>query len=177
MKPKIYIETTVPSYLTAWPSRDLIKAAQQQITREWWETRDRFDLQISQLVIQESGGGDPEAASKRLKALEGIPVLRISEEAAELARRLVAEGPLPEAAAADALAAGDLYAGRAHGGITMWRDPVVEEVREIRDAYARRFEYDIDAICEDLRDQESRADRELVEPAPRRAEVVHAAKM
>jgi hypothetical protein len=33
--PKVYLETIIPSYLTAWSSRDLIKAAHQQITREW----------------------------------------------------------------------------------------------------------------------------------------------
>lgn len=103
MKFKVYIETTIPSYLTAWPSRDLVKAAQQQATREWWQTRGRFDLTVSQLVIEEAGGGDPRAAEERLAVLEGLPVLRISEEALALAGRLVNEGPLPEKASADAL--------------------------------------------------------------------------
>ncbi len=52
----------------------------------------------------------------------------------------------------------------------MWRDPVVEEVRSIRDAYAKRFNYDLDAIVDDLRKKEAQGDRELVEPAPRKAE-------
>ena len=54
----------------------------------------------------------------------------------------------------------------------MWRDPIVEEVRATRDAYAKRFNYDIDAMCRDLRDQEARSDRRLVEPSPRRAEIM-----
>ena len=103
MKLKVYIETTIPSYLTAWPSRDLIRAAQQQITREWWQTRDRFDLLVSQLVIEESSGGDPEAAKERVEALAGVPELRISEEATVLAGRLIEGVPLPDKAAVDAL--------------------------------------------------------------------------
>jgi hypothetical protein len=47
MKPRVYLETTIPSYLTAWPSRDLIRAAHQQITREWWGRRAAYDLFIS----------------------------------------------------------------------------------------------------------------------------------
>ena len=54
----------------------------------------------------------------------------------------------------------------------MWRDPVVEEVRAIRDAYAKRFNYDLDAMARDLREKEARSDRQLVDPAPRRAEVL-----
>ena len=103
MKLKVYIETTIPSYLTARPSRDLIRAGQQQITTEWWGHRDRFELLVSQLVIKEASEGDPEAAAERLRALEGLPVLRVTNEAAVLASRLVDEGPLPAKATADAL--------------------------------------------------------------------------
>jgi len=71
MKPKIYLETTIASYLTACPSRDLVIAAHQQITREWWEScRTEFDLYVSQIVIQESSSGDENAAERRLKVLE-----------------------------------------------------------------------------------------------------------
>ena len=103
MKLKVYIETTIPSYLTARSSRDLIKAAQQQVTREWWETRDRFDLLVSQLVIEESSAGDQEASKERLRAIDGLRVLRISGEAIGLAEKLVGGVPLPDKAAADAL--------------------------------------------------------------------------
>ena len=103
MKPKVYIETTVVSYLTGWPSRDLIVAAHQQITREWWQGRTRFDLYVSQIGIREAGGGDPEPAALRLKALEGIQVLELSSEALSLAKQLITEGPLPEKAELDAL--------------------------------------------------------------------------
>ncbi|MGZ8921282.1 MAG: hypothetical protein ACXW3L_09880, partial [Limisphaerales bacterium] len=54
MLPKLYLETTVPSYLTAWPSRDIVRAAHQQMTRDWWQNRrDRFDVYVSQFVIKE----------------------------------------------------------------------------------------------------------------------------
>jgi hypothetical protein len=68
MKPKVYLETSVISYLTAWLSRDLVKAAHQQITQEWWNKRTRFDLYISQVVLQEASSGDPEAARLRLES-------------------------------------------------------------------------------------------------------------
>ena len=103
MKPKVYIETTVVSYLTGAASRDLILAAHQQITREWWEDRLRFALYISEIVDQEAGGGDQSAAALRLQALKGIPVLELSSEARTLAKQLVTDGPLPERAAVDAL--------------------------------------------------------------------------
>ena len=65
IKPKVYIETTIPSYLTAWLSRDLVTAAHQQITREWWQTRrQHFDLFTAQLVIDEASEGDPDAATR-----------------------------------------------------------------------------------------------------------------
>lgn len=103
MKPTVYIETTVPSYLTAWPSRDLVRAAHQQITREWWAHRDAFDLYMSRLVVQECQAGDQQAAVDRLAALAGIPLLEQTPEAGELADALLRDVPLPQKAAADAL--------------------------------------------------------------------------
>jgi hypothetical protein len=104
MKPKIYIETTIPSYLTAWPSRDLIRAAHLQLTREWWDAkRGEFDLHTSQLVLKEAGAGDPIAAADRLKILEGITILGTDQTAERLAAELVRLVPLPSKAAVDAL--------------------------------------------------------------------------
>lgn len=103
MKPRVYVETTVLSYLTGPPSRDLIIAAHQQITREWWEGRKRFDLYASQIVVQEARGGDPKAASSRLKILEGISILELTPESRDLAKRLLTQGPIPQKAALDAL--------------------------------------------------------------------------
>lgn len=86
MKPKVYIETTIPSYLTARPSRDLIIAAHQQITHEWWWKRGDFDLYVSRLVHLECQAGDPEAASARMVALVGVRVLDQREDLLALAR-------------------------------------------------------------------------------------------
>ena len=103
MKPKVYIETSIPSYLTAWRSRDLIVAANQEITKEWWDSREQFDLYISALVIQEAGAGNPEAAQKRLEQLDDIPELNITEEVKRFAQVLIQKVPLPEKARIDAL--------------------------------------------------------------------------
>ena len=103
MKPKVYLETSVISYLTAWLSRDLVKAAHQQITQEWWSKRTKFDLYVSQVVLQEASSGDPEAARLRIESLSGIPILTASPEVSALAQELVARGSLPTKAAVDAV--------------------------------------------------------------------------
>jgi hypothetical protein len=104
MKPTVYLETTIVSYLTAWPSRDLVMAANQEVTREWWTTRkDEFELYISQPVIQESKAGDPDAAARRWEVLQHITRLTISEDVENLAALLVVEVPLPDRALTDAL--------------------------------------------------------------------------
>ena len=103
MKLKIYIETSVVSYYTSQPSRDLVTAARQQITREWWEeSKHQFEIYISALVLEESRGGDPIAAEKRLNALKGISVLEITDEAENLALALVKIGPISESHSEDA---------------------------------------------------------------------------
>ncbi|MBT4504839.1 MAG: type II toxin-antitoxin system VapC family toxin [Gemmatimonadetes bacterium] len=104
MEQKVYIETSIVSYYVARPSRDLVTAARQQVTREWWEeNRQAFDANISTLVLEEAGGGDPSAATKRLEALEGMPVLSLTAEIENLATALIADGPIPENHAEDAL--------------------------------------------------------------------------
>ena len=73
---KVYLETTVVSYITARPNRALITAANQQISREWWEKRrSAFDLVVSELVHQEAAAGDAGAAAERRALLAGIPVV------------------------------------------------------------------------------------------------------
>ena len=104
MPKSVYLETTIPSYLTARPSRDLLRAAHQGITREWWEDhRGRFDLFASRVVVEEAGRGNPDAARRRLDALDGLPLLEMTEEAFELAQSLLETGVLPRKARIDAL--------------------------------------------------------------------------
>ena len=102
MKQRVYIETTVVSYLTNWLSRDIVIAAHQQITREWWNKRARFELYVSQIVIQEAGSGDSEAAKLRAHVLEDINVLELSSEARVLADELIGQGAIPDKAVLDA---------------------------------------------------------------------------
>ncbi len=103
MKQQVYIETSVVSYYANRPSRDLVTAARQQVTREWWdESSHHFQLFISVLVLEEARRGDESEAKKRLEILNDIPVLGISEEAEALASALIV-GPIPKKSAEDAL--------------------------------------------------------------------------
>jgi hypothetical protein len=103
-KKTVYIETSIVSYLTAWPSSDLLVAAWQKTTIDWWNTqRSRFDLFTSDIVIGEAEKGDPKAAASRLNALHGIPILEATDEVAALSEALIAEGAVPAKALGDSL--------------------------------------------------------------------------
>lgn len=102
MKPRVFIETTIPSYLTARPSRDLVRAGDQQTTRDWWARRDEYELFISELVLLECRGGDPTAAADRLAVLEGVPILDPHPDVDSLVKALVRAVPLPPKATSDA---------------------------------------------------------------------------
>lgn len=104
MAERVYIETTVVSYLTARPNRDMVVGAHQQITHEWWDTRRQsYELCVSQLVRKEAGAGDSQAAQERLEVLKTMTLLETSAEALDLARELIQAGALPAKAADDAL--------------------------------------------------------------------------
>ncbi|MHB9025462.1 MAG: type II toxin-antitoxin system VapC family toxin [Armatimonadota bacterium] len=104
MRPRVYIETSVVSYLKGRASSDAVVAAHQKLTSEWWEERSPlFDLLISEVVLQEAAVGDSKAASSRLEALSQFKVLTITEEAVSMAQLLVTQGPIPREHAVDAL--------------------------------------------------------------------------
>lgn len=103
MKSKVYLETTIVSYLVASPTQDVVQAAHQQVTREWWARRERFDLFVSRPVLAEARRGDTAAAARRLDTLAGIPVLSMNRGVTTLARTLVRTGTLPTKARLDAL--------------------------------------------------------------------------
>jgi len=85
MMRSVYLETTIPSYLAALPSRDLIVAAHQQITRDWWrEARERFDLYISDAVLSEIRSGDRDAVARRLEVISDLPVLELNNDVRKL---------------------------------------------------------------------------------------------
>jgi len=102
-RPRVYLETTVLSYLTALPFRDILRAAHQQITADWWVGRDAFELFVSDVVITEMRRGDVDAAARRLDAAVGIPVLTTTPHAERLASSLLSAAALPSKAAIDAL--------------------------------------------------------------------------
>jgi predicted nucleic acid-binding protein len=104
MQPKVYLETTIISYLAARPSRDLIVAANQQLTQDWWQMRrTAFDLFVSEAVVEEASSGDEKAARQRLEEIENIPLLVLTAEAAALAEKLIQALPLPAPAVTDAV--------------------------------------------------------------------------
>lgn len=103
MKPKVYIETSVVSYLTARPSNDIRAMANQNATLEWWETqKPNFEALISEFVLAEAGLGDAAAAARRLAVLSGLAELRTTEESRALAQELIRRGALPVSAEIDA---------------------------------------------------------------------------
>jgi hypothetical protein len=104
VKKRVYIETSIASYLAARPSRDIVQAARQQVTGAWWsDRRSEFDLFVSQYVLDEAGDGDVDAARRRLGLLDGLPVLQTTDEATALGEMLIDQEALPQKAATDAL--------------------------------------------------------------------------
>ena len=100
---RLYIESTIPSYVVARPARDLLQAARQQLTRDWWEfKRDPHELFSSQVVLDEIAFGEPAMAKLRLRVLENVPLLRVTEEVKEIARKVLDSGLLPRSADRDA---------------------------------------------------------------------------
>lgn len=104
MAQRVYLETSIISYLAARPSRDLITAARQQITHDWWTLRRAaFEVCISELVVAEAGAGDRDAAERRAQVMRDIPLLSIPDDAVALPEKLVKAADLPERGQADAL--------------------------------------------------------------------------
>ena len=152
MKQSVYIETTIPSYLTAWRSPELVMAANQEATRSWWEiARPRYDLFISDIVAQEASGGDPEAAKRRVTVIEGLPELDVSEEAELLAARLLADAAIPEKAKTDAL---HIAVATVHGidYLLTWNCKHIANavMRPKIEAICRAFGYEPPIICTPL---------------------------
>ena len=103
MKPTVYIETTIPSFLKARTAQDVVLAGKQEVTKRWWnQRRQEYELFVSQLVYDEAARGDSEAAQERLTALVDVPFLALDEEALNLSDAIVAAGVIPEKAHTDA---------------------------------------------------------------------------
>ena len=103
MKPKLYLESTIPSYLAARPSRDTILIGQQKCTREWWSKRAaHFEIFVSEVVVGEISGGETTMAARRMELIKPFVRLESNDTVEALTRALVYGGPLPEKAARDA---------------------------------------------------------------------------
>ena len=100
--PSVYVETTIPSYLAAAPSRDLVVAGQQQITHTWWQAaKERFSLYVSEAVLQEIRAGDSAAANRRMELVEGLTVLDVTTEVDSLVEIYQRHFGLPQRARTD----------------------------------------------------------------------------
>ena len=100
---KVYIETSIISYLCARPSRDLIVSANQELTLEWWDNkRSQYDCYISEFVMDEISAGDPDAAAKRIQSADGIPFLLVNEVVGDLQVQIIQGLNLPKSIATDA---------------------------------------------------------------------------
>lgn len=100
---RIYIESTIPSYVVARPARDLIQAGHQQTTKDWWDLkREKHELFTSQVVLDEIASGDKEMARQRLDLMAGIALLDLTNEANTLTKAILGSGVVPPNADRDA---------------------------------------------------------------------------
>jgi predicted nucleic acid-binding protein len=101
-KKSVYIETTIPSVLTAKPSRDIRNLYRQEITREFWEyERQKYDLYISQYVMKECERGDKDAAKRRLELIKDITSLPTNTDIENLAEEYFKYLNVPKKAKTD----------------------------------------------------------------------------
>lgn len=111
----LYIETSIVSHATAWPSKDPLTAVLQQQARRWWDKeRGNYRLVTSQFVVDEAADGDADAARHRLEMLEGIPLLLHTEQVEDIAEEMIRRSLMPEKAKLDALHVASAAAGRVH---------------------------------------------------------------
>jgi PIN domain len=105
VRSSVYVETSVVSYLVGRMNRrDLVVAAHQELTREWWERRRHdFDLFASAVVVEEAARGDQSLAKARIEIVSGLRFADVTAAARDLAARLLRESGLPDKANADAL--------------------------------------------------------------------------
>ncbi|MGB3238689.1 MAG: type II toxin-antitoxin system VapC family toxin [Geitlerinemataceae cyanobacterium] len=149
MSETVYIETSIVGYLTARSTKNLIVAANTETTRDWWDSRrSAFTLYISQVVLDEVMLGDAEIAEKRLEALQGFPLLELSDAVEDLAAQFLSRSNLPPKAAADAV---HIATATVHGMdyLLTWNCKHIANAR-IQKKLAEiclDFEYELPTIC------------------------------
>jgi len=149
MKPKIYMETSVISFLAARASKDKVLSGQQESTHRWWrEKRKQYEIFVSKLVWQEEAKGNDEAAKQRLKLIHPLKRLQITLNVSKLARALVSRKAVPPNAADDAM---HIALGAIYGmdflltwNFTHINNPVTEEL--IRDICGKH-DFHCPVIC------------------------------
>lgn len=104
MSETVYIETSILGYLTARSTRNLILAANIEVTKEWWESRrSAFTLYISQVVLDEVAQGDSKIAANRLEILNGMPLVELNQSVRNLSAQFLSRSNLPPKASDDAV--------------------------------------------------------------------------
>ena len=145
----VYLETSFISLLVANPSRDLVTAANQQSTRDWWRLRrGEFLCVVSSEVVREASQGDPQEARKRLEAMSELSVLQLTAEAERLTRALLATGTLPPRAQTDAAHLAIAAAGKADYLLT-WNCRHLANAQMLRrlEAEAKRAGWKLPKVC------------------------------
>ncbi len=103
MKSRLYLETTIPSYLVARRNQDAIIAGQQAATRKWWEhRRSDYELFVSEFVDIEAGRGNAEMSLARIVAMQGLARLPATEAVLDLTAGILETGLIPAKAEMDA---------------------------------------------------------------------------
>jgi hypothetical protein len=146
---RIFVETTIPSYLVARPARDVVQMARQQTTRDWWERcRSDHALFTSQIVLDEAGAGDAELARARLELLAPLTLLEISESVRSFARKIIEGGLLPPDADRDAAHIATATIHRLDALLSLnFRHLVNVSIQLRLRRLALREGYDLPAIC------------------------------
>lgn len=133
----VYIETSIVSHATAWPSKDAQTAILQQQAKQWWdEERGNYRLVTSQFVVDEAADGDADAARLRLEMLDGIPLLLHSDRVEEIAVEMIRRSLMPEKAKIDALHVASAAVGGVHYLLT-------QNCRHIANAHVLPRVYDL----------------------------------
>ncbi len=149
MKPTVYIETTILSYLVSRPSRDIIVAGRQEMTREWWDfSRSKFDLVLSQIVLDEISAGDAEHAKNRMRHASKLSALEITQSAVDLAQAIQNRGLIPPEEVRDALHISVATVSRIDYLLT-WNCKHIANAQIIRQLarYVKTYGYDLPVIC------------------------------